>query len=266
LQATFYERTVGPLAQVIIVLIGICPWLAWGGVSFDRLRRELLPAAVTALATAAILFAAGIREVIALLSFALLAFVALSLLMIFYRDTVARRRNTGEGVFQALVGLLSRNRRRYGAHIVHLGIVLIAIGVVGSSIYQDEVQVALSPGERQDVQGYTLEYQEFISETTPIQESFTAVVGVYRGDRLVSTLEPKKDFHWSIEQWVTEVAIRSTLREDLYLILAGFEPDGLTSFRVLINPLVIWLWIGGAALLSGGVIAWWPSAEERSRP
>jgi cytochrome c-type biogenesis protein CcmF len=73
-------------------------------------------------------------------------------------------------------------------------------------------------------------------------------------------------YHWNVEQWVTEVAIHSTLAQDLYVILAGLEQDGLASFQVLVNPLVAWLWVGGALLLCGGIIAWWPSTSDRNRP
>ena len=184
---------------------------------------------------------------------------------IFYRGTISRHRRTEEAIPLAFLRMFLANRRRYGAHIVHLGIVLIAVGVTGSSIYQDEVQVALEPGEGIDVQGYTLDYRDFVSEELRDQQRFTAVVDVHKGARRVATLRPEKDFHWNVEQWVTEVAIHSTLRQDLYLILAGFEASGLASFRILTNPLVAWLWIGGGALLFGGILAWWPTALERSR-
>jgi cytochrome c-type biogenesis protein CcmF len=219
---------------------------------------------VIALVTAIVLFVLGTREFVALLAFLVCAFVGSSLLAMFYRGTMDRRRRTGEVIPLALLRLLIRNRRRYGAHVVHLGIVLIAIGITGSSVYQNEVQVALAQGESVDVQGYTLDYQDFISKELPDQQQFTAIVDVRRGDRGLGTLRPKKEFHWTIEQWVTEVAIRTTLREDLYVILAGFEESGLASFRVLVNPLVVWLWIGGAALLIGGAMAWWPMAAERT--
>jgi len=264
LDASFYRRTVGPLSQVIIVLIGICPWLAWGGVSFARLRRELLPPLVGAAVTVIALLALGIREALALVAFAICAFVSVSLLATFFQGTLERRRRTGEGWPRALWGWISTSTRRSGAHIVHLGIVLIAVGITGSSIYQDEVQVALVPGQAVDVHGYTLVYQDLASTMTSARQQVTAVVDVYRGSKKVATLRPQKDVYWNIEQWVTEVAIRSTLKEDLYLILAGFEQDKTASFRVLINPLVIWLWIGGAVLLVGGVVAWWPTRPERS--
>jgi cytochrome c-type biogenesis protein CcmF len=265
LDISFYERTVGPLVLVIIGLIGICPLVAWGGGAPDRLRRDLLVPAVVAIVVVVVLFVVGVRQAVALISFAICAFAGFSLLSMFYRGTRSRRQRTGEAISFAFLRMFLTNRRRYGAHIVHLGIVLIAVGVTGSSIYQDEVQVALEPGESIDVQGYTLDYQDFASEELPDQQRFTAVVDVHKGARRVATLRPEKDFHWNVEQWVTEVAIHSTLKEDLYLILAGFEASGLASFRILINPLVAWLWVGGGALLFGGTFAWWPTALERSR-
>jgi cytochrome c-type biogenesis protein CcmF len=266
LDVSFYERTVGPLSLVIIGLVGICPVVAWGGTSPDRLWRDLLVPAVVAVVAAIALFVLGVRRIAALGSFAVCAFVGVALLATFYRGTVNRHRRTGEVIPLAFIRMLLVNRRRYGAHVVHLGIVLMAVGITGSSIYQDEVQVALDPGEHIDVREYTLTYQDFVPEELPDQQKFTALVDVHRGGRRVATLRPQKAFHWNVEQWVTEVAIHSTLKEDLYLILAGFETSGLASLRILINPLVVWLWIGGGALLLGGVLAWWPTAPERSRP
>jgi len=264
LDASFYRRTVGPLAQIVIALLGICPWLAWGGISIARLGRELLPPLVGAAATVIALLALGIREAPALVAFAICAFVGVSLLAMCSRGTLERRRRTGEGWPRAVWGWVGTSSRRTGAHIVHLGIVFIAVGIAGSSIYQDEVQVVLTPGQAVDVHGYTLAYRDMTADATSARQQVTAIVDVYRGNNKVATLRPQKGFYWSIEQWVTEVAIRSTAKEDLYLILAGFEQDRTAGFRVLINPLVIWLWIGGAVLLLGGLVAWWPTGAEGS--
>ena len=266
LDVSFYEKTVGPLGQLVIVLMGLCPWLAWGGGSSFRLRQKLAPPALAALATTVVLFIVGIRDVVSLLSFGMCAFVLGSILALLYQDAAGRMRMGRDRLWQALGRIASRRRRSYGAHLVHLGIVLIAIGVVGSSTYQDNVQVALAPGESVDLQGYTLYYRDFEATELPDQQHFTAIVEAFRGGRAVATLRPRQDFHWSVEQWVTEVAIHSTLGEDLYVILGGLEPDGLASFRVLINPLVVWLWIGGAVLLCGGIMAWWPSPVRTRAP
>jgi cytochrome c-type biogenesis protein CcmF len=142
----------------------------------------------------------------------------------------------------------------------------MALGVVGSSLYQDEVQVALSSGETVDAHGYTIAYQDFVAEELPDREKFVAVVDVRRGGRLLGTLRPEKSFYWNVEQWVTEVAIYTTVREDLYVILAGFESDGLASLRILVNPLVLWIWVGAIALMLGGVVAWWPDSADSVRP
>ncbi len=259
LDTSFYERTVGPLALVLTALIGICPSLVWGVTSGQRLGRALLVPAAGALVTGAAVFALGGRELVSLISFVICAFVALSLLATFYRGAASRSARTGEVLPLAFLKAVGSHRRRYGAHIVHLGIVLMAVGITGSSLYQEEVQVALAPGEQIGVGTYTLQYQDLVSAELPDRQRFAAVVDVSRGDRQLATLQPEKSFHWNVEQWVTEVAIRSTLKEDLYLILAGVDEGGLASFQILINPLVAWLWIGGGTLLAGGVLAWWPA-------
>ena len=114
-----------------------------------------------------------------------------------------------------------------------------------------------------DVNGYTLRYSDFDPTALPDRERFVAVVDVYRGERSLGTLRAEKSFHWNVEQWVTEVAVRTTPKEDLYLILAGFEESGLASLRVLIEPLMLWLWVGGMMLMLGGVMAWWPGSSRK---
>jgi len=208
------------------------------------------------------LFLLGIRYGPALVAFGVAAFVLVSLLASVYREVAARRRSQGEHPVKALAHLLRSGHRRYGGRIVHLGVVLIAIGIAGSSIYQDEVQVSLAQGEQAELGGYTVRYQQPFMENSPLYQRVGAEVDILRGESVVATLEPKKDFFWSSGQWVTEVAIHTTLKQDLYVILAGVEDDGqLASFQLLVNPLVIWLWIGGALLLLGGVMAWWPRPE-----
>jgi cytochrome c-type biogenesis protein CcmF len=264
LDISFYERTVGPLSLVLIAVIGICPYLAWGRTS-TRLKRVLLPSALIALVVSVVLFVLGVRQPMAVVAFFVSVFVGISLLATFYRGAANRKERTGESLPVALWRSLATNRRRYGAHIVHLGVVLMAVGVTGSSLFQDEVQVALAEGQEVDVNGYTVKYTDFEAEALPDREQFVAVVDVYRRGRPLGTLRPEKRFYWNVEQWVTEVAVRTTPKEDLYVILAGFEESGLASFRVLINPLVLWLWVGGIALMLGGVIAWWPGAAPTDR-
>jgi len=155
------------------------------------------------------------------------------------------------------------HRRRYGAHIVHLGMVLMTLGITGSSIYQHETLATLSPGEEIAVQSYVIQYKDLETEESEARQTFTAVMDISRSGRQIGSLNPQRNFYWSMEQWLTEVAVRSTLREDLYISLTGIQQDGRATFQFLVNPLVIWLWIGGAVLLLGGSVAWWPSAPQR---
>lgn len=122
------------------------------------------------------------------------------------------------------------------------------------------------PGESMTIKNYTLKYENIDHFETESKMVVTATVSVYNSGKLLGKLTPEKYFHRSYEQPVTEVAIRSTLREDLYVILVGWDTSGATSFKVLINPLVNWLWIGAGLLVLGGLIAFWPERRRLSAP
>jgi cytochrome c-type biogenesis protein CcmF len=262
---SFFERVSAPLALALVVLIGVCPLLGWRKTPSGRLLRNLLYPGIVALIVAVVLFVLRIKEPFAFLSFTVCALVASSILWEFLRGTMARRRSTGEDYLLAFRRLIAKNRRRYGGLIVHLSMVIITMGVVGSSLYQTEYQVTLAEGERVTVQDYSLEHEGLIAEGTPAKHRFAALMTVYRGDRRIAILVPEKNFHWNVEQWVTEVAVRTNLKEDLYVILAGFAEDGSATFEILINPLVVWLWIGGGLLLLGTAVAMWPEGRANSK-
>jgi cytochrome c-type biogenesis protein CcmF len=272
LDASFYDRATGPLAMTLICLIGICPVIAWRRVTSENLRN-LLPPAIAALAMSAAAFVLGVRDVFPLISTAISVFVASSLLAIFARDLVTRHRSTGENYPTAVLTLIAKGRRRYGAYLIHLAVVLITVGVTGSRAYKSEQLVALNPGESTTIQNYMLYYEDYvIEELNPEPETyqsrvrFATSVDVYGGDAKLATLVPEKNYHWVLDNpWVTEVAIRSNLKEDLYVILASLDEDGLAAFQIIINPLVVWIWIGGVLLLVGTLIAAWPRRRARAR-
>ena len=143
---------------------------------------------------------------------------------------------------------------------MHLAVLLIAVGITGSSLFKTETLVALAAGDTHTIHGYTLEYKgtQVLDEAS--RRRFVASVDVYRGSARVGTLQPEKNLHWNIEQYVTEVAVRTTLAEDLYVALDWPEENGRATFRMNVYPLVIWLWIGVGLLLLGTLIALWPPA------
>ncbi len=263
-----YNRLFGPLGLLVIVVLGLCPWIEWRRMSAARLVKKLGVQAAIAIVVAVLGIVLGVDEGWVVITVAVIAFAAMTLVRQMAQGILARLRTTSGWPLRTVVEVVRGNRRRYGGQIIHFGILLIVAGVTGSQAYQSEVQVNLEVGESVEVQGYVLRYQDYAYEQ--IEEGGNkvrnqAVVEVYRGDRKLATLAPERNWHRNAQGAVSEVALRSTLREDLYLVLAGLEPDGYAAFQVLITPMVLWLWIGGAVLLLGAVVAMTPIAWRDDR-
>ncbi len=156
-----YNRFMGPLGLLLVLLIGICPLIDWRKISGQQLLKSLWVQVVVAVVTAVLLIVFGVRELWAVVSFAVTAFVATTIVLQLAQGIVARMRTANENVLKATVKAVANNRRRYGGQIIHFSILLIVIGITGSQAYQSEVQVALATGETVDVSGYTLAYEDF---------------------------------------------------------------------------------------------------------
>jgi cytochrome c-type biogenesis protein CcmF len=221
---------------------------------------------VAAVITAVLLFIFGIREFYAMIAFPVCVFVIGTILSEWFRGVRARHRIRSENYIKAFTNLIAANAPRYGGYIVHIAIILITIGVVGSSLYDVENDATLKPGESMSINNYTLTYDNIDSYETESKTVVTTTLSVRNSGKLIARLSPEKYFHRSYEQPVTEVAIRSTLKEDLYVILVGWETDGTATFKVLVNPLIKWMWIGSVVLVLGGVIAFWPETRPPSPP
>jgi len=259
----FYSRVFTPLGAAVIIVIAICPLLAWGKSSPQRVLRAMLWPGVMALAFGIALVLAGIRPLYAVLGFALCVFVFTSVLVEFGRGWFARKRMTGESYPVAFLRLVNKNHRRYGGYLVHLATVILAAGVIGSSVYKTDTQISMRPGEAMQVQGYTLKYAEYTVQPTEAKQRFAVTLEVSKGNRSLGRMTAEKNFHWNVEQWVTEVAIRPGLVEDLYVILGGLDDNGLATLSVQTHPMVTWLWIGGGLLFVGTLWAMWPRSEKK---
>lgn len=264
LDSSFYNRVFAPLACGIILLLGICPLLGWRETSPQKLLKRLRMPIAGSLVLGILLFVLGIRHPYALFSSILIAFAALTIFSEFAR-MVATCSRWGTGSLLAAIGhTLASNRRRYGALLVHLSILLIAVGITGSSIYKTETLVSLAKGETTAIQDYTLRYEgmEVIPEVR--RQRHIARLAVYRGSSFLGILRPEKNLYQNIGGYLTEVAIRTTLMDDLYVALDWPEQEGRATFRISVYPLVIWLWIGGGLLLLGTLIAIWPEETNQS--
>ena len=177
------------------------------------------------------------------------------------RGAHARHRR-GESYPVAFGRLIAANRPRYGGYVVHLAVVLLALGVTGSSFYGIQRDIALSPGESADVGEYTVKYIGASARTFSDRTEATAEVQAFRGDTFLGTYYPRRDFYPSFNIASTLAAIRSTPLEDLYIIPGELLDDGRTILRVYVNPLVMWMWVAGPLLIVGVTVALWPQREQ----
>ena len=265
--APFFNQVNGPIFFALIVLIGICPLIGWRRATPENLARNFLLPMGVSIATAIGLFAMGVREWYGLLTFGAVAFVLVTIGMEFYRGVIARMRQHAENPLVALVQLVASNRRRYGGYIVHIGVILAVAGIAGSSFYPVETQANLKPGETMQLKQYSLQYDGLQIYPTENHQVIAARLTILENGARVGTLAPEKDFYESpnsdASQWTTEVAVRTTALEDLYVILAGFDAKANTAtVKVIVNPLLVWLWIGFATLVAGTVIAALPDPRE----
>jgi len=264
--APFFNQVNVPLGLALLFLSGVCPLIAWRKASARNLRRQFLYPLTLAFLATAVLYTVGIRHVMALIALAICLFACGTIVLEFYRGTRVHRLSSRVTVVQAFLTLIRRNRRRYGGYIIHFGVVLIFLGITGSSAYQIEQDLVLRPGASAAVGTFTLQYAQMTSVLQPTYEGVLATVEVSRHGRWLTTLYPEKRFYFAQNQPTTEVALRTSLFDDLYVILAGFEPSGVATFKVFVNPLVLWLWIGGLVIVTGTIIALWPErSAARSR-
>jgi cytochrome c-type biogenesis protein CcmF len=246
----FFNSVFVPIAIAIILMTGIGPLISWRRMSkgaFVRIVR--LPLAAGAV-TALVLGLLGVRSIGALLAYALCAFTAVAIGGEFARGSRIYRTRERIGLGAALVRTLMRNRRRYGGYVVHLGVLLIVIWIAGAA-FRVERQRVLDPGQTMQVGNYTLEYAERTTATTAEKQVTTARIEVTRGGSHVTTLFPQRNFHFAQQQPQSEVAIRSTPSEDLYVVVTSFDQDGSAAVRAFVNPLIWWIWVGATVMLLG---------------
>jgi len=265
--APFFNQVNGPIFFALVVLVGICPLIGWRRATPENLLRNFLRPFVVSIVTAIVLFIIGVREWYGLLSFSAVAFVLVTIALEYYRGVIARMRQYTENPVTALVRLVASNRRRYGGYIVHIGVILAVVGIAGSSFYQVDTQSNLKPGETMQLKQYTLQFDGLQNYPTENHQVIAARLTVLDNGTRVGTLSPEKDYYESpnpdLSQWTTEVAVRTTAREDLYLILAGFDATAHTAtIKAIVNPLIVWLWIGFATLVVGTLIAALPDPRE----
>jgi cytochrome c-type biogenesis protein CcmF len=260
----FFNQVNTPLFLILLAITGVCPLIGWRKASPANLRKNFLRPALSALATGGALFMAGVRLPYALLAFTLAAFVAGTIVQEYVVAVRSRRAITGEASWRAAPRLLWRMRRRYGGHLVHLGLVLIVVGITGSSAYKIEAQGTLSKGESLAIGDYDLKYEEFRQYKKFNRTIYAATLGVFTGDTRLGELDAERRYYVNAKQPTTEVSLRSTLWEDLYVTMPGIGNNGDITLKVAVNPLLLWFWIGGGLMVVGGILAIIPSRMRKT--
>jgi cytochrome c-type biogenesis protein CcmF len=261
--APFFNRVAVPIGLLLLFLTGAGPLLAWRKTSFQSLKRNFtLPLAVAGVVGAA-LAVGGVRHFYAWMSLFLCAFVAVSILQEFYKGARTRQQTGGENFLQAIYNLTMRNTRRYGGYVVHLGIVLLFVGFAGQA-FQVKTKGLMQKGDELRVKDYVLRCSSIVSGDTPNYAYQKIQLEVSKDGQPLGTLDPDRRFYKASQQPTSHVAIRSSLSEDVYTVLAGQDPDsGKAIVEVFVNPLVAWVWIGGFVTFLGTLLAMVPSRVER---
>jgi cytochrome c-type biogenesis protein CcmF len=237
--------------------MGIGPIIAWRKASWDNLKRNFLWPASGSLLIGLLLFVWEVRDFWPLLGFTLMAFVVLT---IFYDTGLAlraRRRIAGEGLLKGLVTLARRNQRRYGGFVVHLGVVLIIMGIAGSMSYSVEREATLGLKDRLHIGRYLIQFEGLKGSQQATHFRVEGAFRVFNQDRELGLLSPALKFFPTQQSPVGRAVHRSTLGEDIYLILSGFSEldKNEATLRVLVRPLVVWIWIGGFVIALGTLIS-----------
>jgi len=261
----FYERATGPLFAVLLFLMGIAPLSAWGHSTMKTLGRALWKPTLLAVILTVAIYLTYTHNVYALIGFSLVAFVILITLYEYGRGVYARMRSHGENFLIATWSLTGRNRRRYGGYIVHLSMMLMAIGILGIELFQVETQGKLAVGDSLQLSGYTIKYKEMASwDDLPSEVNYTrAVVEVYdQKGNLLGNLYPRRDMYFS-GQPMTIPGQLASMKDEVYVLLVDWEPidQAGATFKVFVNPLVNWLWLGSLLFLVGIIIAALPDKD-----
>ena len=206
---------------------------------------------------------AGFTQIVSIISFAVIGLAGATTLAEYVEGVATRRQRTGEAPLNALWRLFRLQRRKYGGYLVHVGIILMALGIIGTRMYPFEIQKTLNTSQPATVGDYTITFEKLDREFIDDYTSTWATVTVYRHGEYLATLEPRLNRFTNGDQTITVPAMQPGLREDFYLILSGWTDDGaVATFKVVINALVNFLWLGGLIFLAGGGLALWPRMQD----
>jgi cytochrome c-type biogenesis protein CcmF len=261
----YFQRVTGPLFFVLVLLMGVAPLFAWRKQAARSLGRAIWIPFLASLILAGMWGFAHRMHPASVFGLWLVTFSLSAILTEFWKGVQARHATRGENIFVALVNLIRRNHRRYGGYIIHLGIVLIAMGVIGDAYFKQETQGTVSQGEVLNIGGYKLQFQELLGYPgSDGRDVVEAVTKLSQEGKFISDLNPRRDYFTVQEQSVSVPGVYSTPNMDFYVLLVGWDDSGVSAtFKIYINSLINWVWIGGIVMILGTIIATWSASPQR---
>jgi cytochrome c-type biogenesis protein CcmF len=260
----FFNRVNTPLFMALVLITGLCPLIGWRKASLSNLKKNFLLPVGAAVFAAAAMFLAGIKDLYPLVGFTLTVFLITTIIQEFWTGTRARARLNSEAMAVAFPRLLWQMRRRYGGFVAHLGLAIMVVGIIGSSFYKVENQATLLRNQSMEVGDYTLRYDEMKRFKDRNRDIYAAVLTIFKDGNNLGKIMTEKRFYSKADNPTTEVAVRSTLLEDLYITMPAFGTEKWEiTLDAAVNPLMIWVWIGSFIMLLGGVISIIPRLRKK---
>jgi cytochrome c-type biogenesis protein CcmF len=264
--APFFNRMTIPLCVALLLLVGIGPMLPWRVANMDEFKRKLTKPAIAGVLGLVLTLALGMRDFWGVLAITFAAFSSVSNLQEFALGTAARRRAGGGNWFASLWGMMNANPKRYGGYTAHLGLIMLAVGITGSSVFKVEREATVRVGEVVELQEYAVRFQELWAQDEPHRFVVGARFDVLVNGKLRGEMNPRLNYYRARgTEPITTPAVRSRAHKDLYMNLLAFEQDGSSAtVTVITEPLVVWIWIGSVVIAFGAFFSVWPRRRTRS--
>ena len=261
----YFDSMTRPLGFLLLFLMAVAPALPWRAANGDVLHHRLVVPALMGGALMVAVVGLGMRGLAAVGSAGLAAFALAGIARSFITGVRARRRHAPESLARAFGEVVAGNRRLYGGLIVHAGVVVFAVAFAMSSSFSADTEAGLRRGESVRLRGYEISYVGDRTERTGRKTTVSVELEIRRGGRVLGRYEPELAMFPGATQAIGKPSVRNGALEDVYLTMISAPRDGRAVIGVLVNPLVVWLWIGAGVMVAGTAVAAWPGGRRRRR-